>query len=231
MSKSLSAALLIGVLALTPARAAVTASEKLPDGAQFTVDGDTLRVQFWSPEIVRVTYAPGAEFPAHKSLSVVAKPETVRWKLRQDGRAFTLVAPGMKVKIDKQTGAVSFLDLAGNPLLREAAGGRKIAPATIAGVSVTSCAQSFETTRDEGIYGLGQHQRGVWNYNNGGSVRLAQANTEVGILVITSSKGYVRLWNNPAVTTISSIDSDPNPGLKVLRWSSEFGKAIDSPAC
>ncbi len=38
----------------------------------------------------------------------------------------------MKVKIDKQTGAVSFLDPAGHVLLQEAAQGRKIEPATVA---------------------------------------------------------------------------------------------------
>ena len=76
MRKHLSFPLIIGVLAMTlaPAWAAVTASKKLPDGAQFTVDGGTLRVQFWSPEIVRVTYAAAAELPALKSLSVVASP-------------------------------------------------------------------------------------------------------------------------------------------------------------
>ena len=66
----------IGVLgaAAAPARAAVTASKRVSDGSQFTVDGGTLRIQFWSPEIVRVTYAATNELPALKSLTVVAKP-------------------------------------------------------------------------------------------------------------------------------------------------------------
>ena len=71
---------IVGILVLTlaPAKAAVTAPKKLSDGAQFTVDGGTLRIQFWSPEIVRVTYAPGAELPEQKSLSVVATSASVR---------------------------------------------------------------------------------------------------------------------------------------------------------
>ena len=79
MKKRLSFNLIIGVLAasLASAGAAVTASKKLPDGAQFTVDGGTLRIQFWSEEIVRVTYAAAAELPALKSLSVVASPAAV----------------------------------------------------------------------------------------------------------------------------------------------------------
>jgi len=102
----------------------------------------------------------------------------------------------------------------------------------VAGASVTSCAQSFDTTADEGVYGLGQHQKGAWNYNTGGSVRLAQANTDVGIPVITSSKGYMLLWDNPAVTTISSsAASDSSASSRTLRWSSEFGRDIDYYVC
>jgi alpha-D-xyloside xylohydrolase len=235
MRKRLSFTLIIGVVAmsLASAGAAVTASKKLPDGEQFTVGGGTLRVQFWSPEIVRVTCSAGAELPALQSLSVVTSQASVRWTRRENDQAFTLVAPRMKVRIDKQTGAVCFLDPAGQLLLREAAQGRKIEPATQAGVTGTSCAQSFELASDEGIYGLGQHQRGAWNYaSGGGNIRLAQANTDVGVPVITSSKGYVLLWDNPAVTTISaSAAGESGAGQKVLRWSSEVGKAIDYYFC
>jgi len=234
--KRLSTTLILGLLALplAPAWAAVTASKKLPAGAQFAIDGGTLRIQFWSDDIVRVTYATAAELPALKSLSVIASPAAVKLTRQQDDQAFTLAAPNLKVKIDKRTGAVSFLDAAGHLLLREAVEGRKIAPATQAGVIGNSCAQSFETASDEGIYGLGQHQKGTWNYSagSGSSVRLAQANTDVGIPVITSSKGYMLLWDNPAVTTISSTAAgDTNASHKIMRWSSEWGKAIDYYFC
>lgn len=234
MKKQLLLTLTIGIMAvsLAPARAAVTAPKELSDGAQFALDGGTLRIQFWSPEIVRVTYAATNELPELKSLSVVAKPETVKLTRQENGQAFTVASADVQVKVDKQSGAVGFFDSAGHPLLQEAADGRRIAPATVAGAMVTSCAQTFQTATDEGIYGLGQHQRGVWNYNNGGNVRLAQANTDVGVPVMTSSKGYVLLWDNPAVTTISSSTTgDTNAVQKVLRWSSEAGKAIDYYFC
>ncbi len=231
MKKHLPFALTIGILAVAvaPALAVVTASKKLSDGAQYTVDGGTLRIQFWSPETVRITFAASNEIPEIKSLSVIAKPEKVGLKRQETDQAFTLASPNLKVKIDEQTGAVSFLDLAEHVLLQESAEGRRIAPANVAGAAVTSCAQSFDTASDEGFYGLGQHQKGTWNYAaNGGNVRLAQANTDVGIPVITSSKGYMILWDNPAVTTVSSnVSGDTNATHKVLRWSSEFGRAVD----
>ncbi len=65
MKKNLCLALTLAVsaLPLAPAWAAVTESKQSSDGAQFTVDGGTLGVQFWSPEIVRVTYVVTNELP------------------------------------------------------------------------------------------------------------------------------------------------------------------------
>jgi len=224
-------ALFAAGLAVASAHAAATVSEKLPDGAQFSVEGGTLRVQFWSPDIVRVTYAEGTELPTNKSLSVVASRGKASVKRADNGQAFTLTSSDIKVQIDKQTGAVSFFDPANQLLLRESAQSRKMTPANVAGASVTACADSFATAPDEGIYGLGQHQRGVWNYaGNDGSVRLAQANTDVGIPVAASSKGYMLLWDNPAVTTIA-FNSEGETNSKVMHWSSEAGKAIDYYFC
>jgi alpha-D-xyloside xylohydrolase len=231
---------MIGAFAMSfsSAFAEVTASKELPDGAQFTVDGGTLRIQFWSEDVVRVTYATGAELPSNKSLSVVGTPSAVKLTRQDDDKVLTLASSHIKAKIDKQSGAVSFFDLTDHLLLRETAQARKIEPATQKGVTGTSCTMSFELPPDEGIYGLGQHQQGVWNYHSGGAqgtgvnVRLAQSNMEVGVPVITSSKGYTLLWDNPAVTTISVGSSGPSDaGQNALRWSSEAGKAIDYYFC
>ena len=220
------------MLPLFHAHSAVSGFKELTDGAQFASDSGTLRIQFWSPEIVRVTYINSNALPTLNSLSVVAKPENVRFKRQQNKSAYTLATANIKVQIDKESGAVSFLDAADRVLLREASSGRKMQPATVAGTAVSSCAQLFETAGDEGIYGLGQHQRDAWDYTSGtgGSVRLAQANTDVAIPVMTSSKGYMLLWDNPAVTTIST-GKDANGAGKTVRWSSEYGKAIDYYFC
>jgi len=234
MKKNLNYAWIIGALALSlaPAGAAVTGEKDLAGADQFTVDGGTLRVQFWSDDIVRVTYAPAAELPEVKSLTVLGNPDSVRVKRQQNDQAYTLASADLKVSVDKQTGAVTFLDHAGNVVLKEAAEGRRMTPATVAGAAVTACAQVFDLASDEGIYGLGQHQRGAWNYLTSGPVRLAQANTDVGVPVMTSSKGYVLLWDNPAVTTISPSSTGGTNNLqKTLRWSSEAGKAIDYYVC
>ena len=198
------------------------------------MDGGTLHIQFWSPEIVRVTYAPGPNLPALKSLSVVATPQKVRLAQHQSSQYYTISSQKIKVWFDRQTVVITFLDSASRVLLQEAAQGRHVEPATVAGAAVTSATQAFDLAPDEGIYGLGQHQQGAWNYEATGSfkVTLAQSNTNVGVPVMTSSKGYVLLWDNPAVTTVSSDPaSGGSAGPRVLRWSSEYGKAIDYYFC
>ena len=51
----------------------------------------------------------------------------------------------------------------------------------------------------QAIYGLGQHQAGLLDYH-GTTVRLQQANTDVGVPVLVSTAGYGLFWTNPAVT-------------------------------
>jgi alpha-D-xyloside xylohydrolase len=209
-----------------------------PRSEQVSIGGGTLRIQFWSDDIVRVSYVAAGEIPSITSIAVVGKPSTVKIKRQEDSRSITLTAPRMNVVIDKQTGAVSFLDRTGTVLLQESGQSRLIVPSTQSGVTGNSCALSFRLSPDEGIYGLGQHQQGDWNYRNAGSqgktvkVTLAQSNMEVGVPVVTSSRGYVLLWDNPAVTAISFSDSTiSNAKQSVMQWSSEYGKAIDYYFC
>ncbi len=218
-------------VAVSPALASIKSSSDLADGMQFALDSGTLRVRFWSDGVVRVTYADGTEVPATKSLTVVGAASGAKWERKEDAQAFVLAGPTMRVRVDKSTGAVSFLDVSDHLLLRETSEGRKITPATQKGVTGTACAQSFALQADEGIYGLGQHQKGLWNYRAGAgtNIRLAQANTDVGVPVITSSKGYVLLWDDPAVTNISISPGSDSDGE--VRWSSEFGRAIDYYFC
>lgn len=202
----------------------VTGVSKEADGALLAMQPGTLRLQVISDDVIRVTYATGSQLPQLKSYSVVLKPEAVSlWRLRQTPEAVFVETKSMKARVDRKTGAVEFLDLADHLILSESVDGREISPATQPGVEGTLVRQSFVLAHDEGIYGLGQHQQGIWNYR-GHSVRLLQENREVGIPVLLSSRGYSLLWDNPVVTDIDvGAAADPN----VIRWTSEVGDAID----
>ena len=218
-----SPAILVGLIALavSPAwgtLAAVTDVQKKSDGVVLTTATGTLRLQVWSDRIVRVTFAPGAELPAKKSLCVIGKPAKTKWTLAKSSDAITLRTDVLQARVDRKTGAVGFFDLNGNPILRETPDGAKIPPEP----GGAGARQSFVLAPDEHIYGLGQHQSGVWDYR-GTTVHLQQKNMEVAIPVLVSSKGYGVLWDNPAITDVDVGKTSPG----ILLWTSEAGNEVD----
>ena len=196
--------------------------QKQGDGILLTTPSGTLRLQVWSDRIIRVTFAPGNKLPVIKSFSVIAKPAKTKWQFSETPDEVVLETPGVRARLDKQTGVVGFFDLTGKPILQEAENGRASAPTTVTNFNSTSVRQKFILPPDERIYGLGQHQAGVWNYR-GKRVHLQQRNMEVGLPVLVSSKGYGILWDNPAVTDVDVGETDAG----VLSWTSEAGNAVD----
>ena len=195
---------------------------KQNDGIVVTTPSGALRLQVWSDQIVRVTFAPGGELPADKSFSVIATPAKTRWELSDTPDAVIVETSTVRARVDKKTSAVGFFDLSGKPILQEADAGREFASTTVADHGGTSARQKFILPPDERIYGFGQHQSGAWNYR-GTTVRLLQKNMEVGLPVLVSSKGYGVLWDNPAVTEVDVGKTD----AVVLSWASEVGRAVD----
>ena len=116
---------IIGALgrSLVSAMAAVTVEKDLPGAAQFAIDGGRLRIPFCWENIVRVTYPGTPALPEIKPLSVVGTPGSLLLKQGEDDKVFTLESPGLKVRIDRLTGAVGFLNHEGQVLLGERPGG------------------------------------------------------------------------------------------------------------
>jgi alpha-D-xyloside xylohydrolase len=54
--------------------------------------------------------------------------------------------------------------------------------------------ERFAPDATEALYGLGQHQGGVFNYR-GTTVEMGQNNTDIAIPLLISNKGYAILWN------------------------------------
>ena len=186
-----------------------------------TPDG-TLRLQVWSDKIIRVTFAPGEKLPEKKSFSVIGKPVKTKWRLNETLDEVILETSAVRVQVDKKTGAIGFFDLNGKSILQEALNGRAFEPTTVTNLNGTSARQKFILAPDEAIYGLGQHQSGVWNYR-GTAVHLQQENMEVAIPVLVSTKGYGILWDNPAITDVDVGKADAN----ILSWTSETGDVVD----
>lgn len=212
------AAMAAVVLLVSGEMATANVVQKIPDGVMLTTPPGALRLQVWSDRIIRVTRAPETKWPADNSFSVINKPAKTKWSLTETPDIVVLKTKSLQARVNRETGAVGFYDLKGNLLLQETKDEDKTPPA----VDEAAVRQSFVLAPEEQIYGLGQHQGGIWNYR-GTMVHLQQQNMEVAVPVLVSSGGYGVLWDNPAITDVDVGKTSKD----ILSWTSETGGAVD----
>ena len=173
----------------------VTAVQQQPDGVLLSMGTGTLRLQVCSDSIVHLLYSRTSSFTEHPDYVVVKKdwPET-RWTLHSTDDEITLTTARLKVAVTRKDGGITYSDGEGKPLVQEAT--RRLTPVKVNGED-TNRAESFINIYGsrEALYGLGQHQAGVWNYR-GESVDISQDNTNIAVPFLVSSKGYGIYWNN-----------------------------------
>ena len=219
--------LLVFILVIvSPARAQwaplnpVAGIQQQADGVLFTMKSGVLRVQICSDSVVHVLYSPTASFPSRFDPVVIKKswPATP-WTIQSSDEEIALLTSKMKVIVTRKDGAITYRDLAGNQLVQEA--NRKLVPVRVKGED-TYRAESFVNIygSHEGLYGLGQHQAGVWNYR-GESVDISQDNTNIAVPFLVSSNGYGIFWNNGSRSRFN------NRFANYLYISSEVADIID----
>ena len=94
--------------------------------------------------------------------------------------------------------------MAGETLLRERNSiPRTYEPVELNGEKTFHVEDRFSADFSEGLYGLGQHQSGLFNYR-GATVELGQNNTDVAIPLLLSSKGYALMWNTASLTYVDN---------------------------
>ena len=174
--------------------------------------------------VVRVAFARSADFFTRASLDVLPNPSlTSGWKLAERPASFVLSTAKLHVIVDRNSGAVSFTDAAGRPILSEAAGSRTLEPATVQGEETFHIQQRWKAQPDESLYGLGQMQLGITDIK-GYDLDLWQHNTNIVVPFLVSSRGYGILWDNTSFTRFGDLrpfaaippanlfDADGKPG-------------------
>jgi alpha-D-xyloside xylohydrolase len=212
----------------------VVAVHKDADGLTLKMKPGTLKLEVFSPRIIRVVYGPGETLPPASSLAVIAKPGSVDWKASETDQEVRLRTDELEARVDRATGAVGFYDKSGKPLLMEKAdGGKSLIPDQTGGLNTLRSRQEFVLAPEEAIYGLGQHQNGLMNYR-GATIHLQQRNPgESAVPVLVSSQGYGVLWDNPAITDVSvgagngQKVEQPAAHTAALSWTSAAADAID----
>ena len=156
----------------------VTAVRKDANGVTLQMNPGVLRLEVFSPRIIRVTYTPQAAVPDSTSLAVIAKPQRTKWDWREKKDEIILRTDEIQARVNRATGAVSFFDKNGAPMLAENPdGGKSLTPNRINGIDTLRSRQEFVLAPQEAVYGLGQHANGLMNYC-GATVHLQQQNQQ-----------------------------------------------------
>ena len=144
-----------------------------------------LSLKYVARNAVRIKYAEGDALPAGEELpdwSYVAQEEVA----------------GSDVSVD--------VDSRRQQLRVRDKNGRVVFTATVHDMKGGQATLTFQSPRDEYLFGLGQFQDGYSNVR-GLSRRLTQVNTQISLPMLLSSKGYGVLWNNYGMTEYNPAGS------------------------
>jgi alpha-D-xyloside xylohydrolase len=198
----------------------VKSVEQQPDGALFVLASGFLKIEVCSDSIIHVLYSPTSSFSRRPDYVVIKDNwAATKWTMQSSDEVTTLATAQLRVIVTRLDSSVRFTDENGAPLVQEAS--RMLTPVRVNGED-TYRAESFINIygSHEALYGLGQHQAGVWNYR-GESVDLSQDNSNIAVPLMLSSKGYGIFWNNDSRSRFN------NRFANYLYISSEVADEID----
>jgi alpha-D-xyloside xylohydrolase len=164
-----------------------------------------VRINVCTDSVIQVTAWPDDSKTEPESLMVEKRNRgKVDFTARKKGSEIIITTKKLKLVVDNNTGKIIFKDFNDAILLEE--GDRQISPAQVLDEKTFNIKQQFIFTRDEALYGLGQHQEGVMNWR-GHYAELFQYNTRAVIPFLISTRGYGILWDN---YSYSKFDDNPH---------------------
>ncbi len=152
--------------------------------------------------IARPLGAPTAREQQPWMLDAAAACPGAAFQFGESNGAATLATSRLSVSLSERAGTLSFMTAEGISLLHER-GNLSRTYAHSEATGLLHIEDRFNPDSTEALYGLGQHQNGMFNYR-GGTVELGQNNTDVAIPLVVSSKGYAILWNTASLSTFDN---------------------------
>ncbi|MGD0478616.1 MAG: TIM-barrel domain-containing protein [Terracidiphilus sp.] len=188
-----------------PRPAAMTTA---PSPAGFTAhnDREALEVAVCGDALIHVTSRPVEALTAAELQPwMLAKTDTcpgAPFQFSQANGVSTLTTSRLAVTLSDRDGNLTFKSVDGETLVRERGNlPRTYLPSQAAGLYHIE--DRFSPDATEALYGLGQHQSGMFNYR-GSVVELGQNNTDIAIPLLVSSKGYAILWNTASFSYVDN---------------------------
>lgn len=170
-----------------------------------TGEAKSVRVEFVTPAIVRVTSVPDDTIPELESLMVVAQSDAVAVTTEEHDGVLFATSPGARAEVSLDDGSVRIFGLDGKEAVSTLGAG-SFATKDVQGETFYATTLSFNPGTDEGVYGLGAHQTGEFNYN-GADIALAQHNIDDAVPFLVSTRNYGILWDNNGISRLG----DPRP--------------------
>ena len=175
-----------------------------------------MRIEACGDRVIHVVASPTSEIPRPKVPIVMqpCKAHNLQVEVRKERNQ---AIDRSHHRDDRSTtGAVTLLKKGRSGAAgRTEEGGKAFDVPSVFETKTWQVQQTFSSPSDEALYGLGQHQEGIFNVR-GVPIRLHQANTNISIPFLLSSKGYGILWNNPSLTDFNPADQtiviDPTTG-------------------
>jgi len=194
--------------------------QKIQNGIILHLKSCKLKIQFYTDNIIQVTFAAAEELLSKQSLVLIENPQNVKYKLEENDQTIFIITNRLRAEINLKTGAIQFYDQNKKVLLREhPENPRTMTSAEVMGEKTFHVTQRFVLSSDEGIFGLGQHQDGDMNYRSKKLI-LVQTNTVAVNPFLVSTNGYGILWDNYSKTILK----DDEDGMSF--WS-EVADQVD----
>jgi alpha-D-xyloside xylohydrolase len=198
--------------------------EQTSHGIRATAGNEVLEITVCTDSVIHVVASPEPSSPASPRpwmLDALQSCPGAAFTFTQDAKVATLITAKLEVTVHIERGNLTFRTAGGESLLSEGNSiPRTYEPVELNGDRTYRVTDRFSPTITEALYGLGQHQSGMFNYR-GATVELGQNNTDVAIPLLISSKGYGLLWNTAALTYFD------NRFPLDLKLTSIAGKSID----
>jgi len=193
--------------------------QKTDAGIKTTINKTAIEIQFYTASTVRIIKSPEGSAFDKKSLSVIKTPEKIKTDIKQQAAVVELQSDNLKVKLNLNSGTISYFSKSGTALLNEKENSTSFKPFNDAGTNTYNIEQAYVLDKDEAIYGLGQQQAGKMVQRNL-TMNMVQNNTSDYVPFFQSAKGYGLFWDNYSPTTFTD-----NP--ESTSFKSEVGDCID----
>jgi len=197
----------------------------IADGLEWTGRSETVRVQAWGPDSLRVRSKVGGPILEDLPGALLNEPsrDADQAATAEIGSADATVVNGAITATISLTGRIRFSRTAdGTEILAEQDAhfwwpGPRLR--TAHGNGYARLEQRFAAYPDEKLFGLGQHQHGLLD-QKGAVIDLLQRNSEVSVPLLVSSRGYGFLWNNPAIGRVELAANG-------TRWVADSARQLD----